>query len=169
MDLNSDITTRAATHGDLRSIAEIYNEGIADRIATFEITPRQTPDIERWLDSSYPVVVCLSNGKVVSFASSFPYSDRECYRGVAEFSVYVRRSMRGRGFGKPVMQKLIEECRSSGIWKLVSRVFPENMASRGLLKSLGFREVGVYEKHGKLNGVWKDTVIVELIIETNIT
>jgi phosphinothricin acetyltransferase len=101
---------------------------------------------------------------VVAFAASSTYRPREVYAGVAEFSVYVRREARGRGAGRAAMLGLIDAAETVGFWKLVSRVFPENAASRGLLRSLGFREVGTYRRHGRLEGAWKDTVIVELLL-----
>lgn len=166
--MNTLFETRLANKSDSADIARIYNQGIDDRIATFETSHRTPLNIEAWLDSGRTVVVCVSNGKVVAFAASFPYSDRECYRGLLEFSIYVDREFRGNGIGRATILKLMGECESRGAWKLVSRVFTENMASRNLLKSVGFREVGVYEKHGKLDGVWKDTVIVEYLIQSNI-
>lgn len=162
------IKTRLATRCDSEDIARIYNQGIDERTATFETSHRKPADVYAWFDRSTPLVVGVIDGGIVSFAASFPYSDRECYDGVSEFSIYVERDFRDRGVGKATLLKLIRECSSRGTWKLVSRVFQENTASRGMLKSIGFREVGVYEKHGKLDGVWKDTVIVEYIISENI-
>jgi phosphinothricin acetyltransferase len=86
------------------------------------------------------------------------------YAGVADFSVYVGREARGRGAGRAAVEALIEESTRRGMWKLVSRIFPENEASLALCRALGFREVGVYRRHAKLRGEWKDTVIVELLI-----
>ena len=164
----SEISTRAATISDSDSIAAIYNQGIEDRIATFETVPRTADAVRKWFDHVHPVVVAEHGQKIVAFAATFPYSNRECFSGIAEFSVYVERHMRGKGAGRAAMNLLIDECRKSGMWKLVSRVFVENRSSRSLLQSLGFREVGIYEKHAKLHGVWKDTVIVEYIIRENI-
>ena len=163
----SPITTRRAEVDDLSEIALIYNQGIEDRIATFETKLRKPADLEKWLDARYPVVTGLVQGTVVSFAATFEYSPRECYRGIVEFSIYVRRDMRGNGIGRPTMLALLEECANVGLWKLVSRVFPENVASRRLLQSLGFREVGLYENHGKLDGKWRSVVIVEYLIRYN--
>jgi len=81
--------------------------------------------------------------------------------GIAEVSVYVAREFRRRGAGRIALSELINQAKAKGFWKLVSRVFPENQASRALIRSLGFREVGIYEKHGKLDGRWRDVVIVE--------
>jgi phosphinothricin acetyltransferase len=150
---------------DAPAIARIYNEGIDDGIATFETRPRTAHDVEKWLGGRFPVVVVESDdGEVIAFASSSEYRPRECYAGVAEFSVYVARSARRLGAGRLAMELLIEQARAAGFWKLVSRVFTENEASRALLQRVGFREVGIYERHGKLAGVWRDTVIVERLL-----
>lgn len=162
------VETRLALFSDLDMISEIYNQGIIDRVATFEADHKTREDISPWLKSGYPVVVAADNHKVVAFGASFPYSSRACYRGIGEFSVYVERTRRGSGLGFLTMSSLITEAEKAGLWKLVSRVFVENTSSRILLKKLGFREVGIYEKHGKLDGKWKDVVIVELLIERNL-
>jgi len=159
---------RPAGPADAAAIARIYNQGIADRIATFE-TRRRTPDeVAAWFDGRHPVVVVEAGGRVIAFASTFVYRPRECYAGVAEFSVYVERGARGQGAGRLALEALLAEAERAGFWKLVSRVFVENAASRRLLASLGFREVGVYEKHGKLDGAWRDVVIVERLIPTSL-
>lgn len=160
----ADIRTRAAEPSDATAIARIYNEGIEDRVATFETRLRSADDILTWFDEVHPVVIVESDGDVIAFAATSTYRPRDCYAGIAEFSVYVSRKGRGHGAGKLAMQALIEEARRSGFHKLVSRVFPENEASLRLLASVGFREVGVYEKHGQLDGAWRDVVIVERLL-----
>jgi len=102
----------------------------------------------------------------VAFAASFPYSSRLCYRGIGEFSVYVRRDYRGRGAGRTALSALIEAAATRGMHKLTSRVFPESMASRALLKGLGFEEIGIHRRHGQLDGRWRDCVIVERCLVT---
>jgi phosphinothricin acetyltransferase len=106
---------------------------------------------------------------MVAFASTSNYRARECYAGIAEFSVYVARNGRGRGAGTIAMRTLIEAAAPAGIWKLVSRIFVENAASRRLMASMGFREVGIYEKHARLDGQWRNVVIVERLIPENIS
>ena len=155
---------RAATKRDAAAIARIYNEGIEDRIATFETRPRSAADVEKWMIGVHPVVVVEDGGEVVAFASSSTYRPRECYAGVADFSVYAARSARGRGAGRVAMEALMEAAAKAGFWKLCSRVFVENTASRTLLRSVGFREVGTYKRHVKLDGVWHDTLIVEKLL-----
>ena len=154
---------------DAGAIARIYNEGIVDRVATFETEPRTTADIEAWFGPDRVLVVAENAHRVVAFASTSNYRSRPCYAGVAEFSVYVAREARGQGAGTRVMQALLEQAEAAGYWKLVSRVFPENAASRGLLRNLGFREVGIYEKHARLDGVWRDVVIVERLLPRNLS
>ncbi len=156
---------RIAQPDDVDAIVKIYNEGIDDRVATFETRHRTVEDIACWFGGRYPVVVVEDEGQILGFASTSSYRPRECYDGIAEFSVYVARSARGRRVGAIAMQALIEEARKRGFWKLLSRVFPENQASLRLLRSVGFREVGVYHRHGKLDGEWKNVVIVECLID----
>jgi phosphinothricin acetyltransferase len=157
------LTTRPATPEDSQAIADIYNQGIADRVATFETTPRSVADILKWFDGVHPVIVAEQDGKILAWASASTYRPRECYAGIAEFSVYVAREARGKGAGKAAMLSLIEAARAAGFWKLLSRIFPENHASLGLCARLGFREVGVYHQHAQLDGMWRDVVIVELL------
>jgi phosphinothricin acetyltransferase len=158
------VRTRAARREDAAAIAVIYNEGIEDRLATFETEPRSAADVLGWLDA-FPVVVAEDgDGDVAAWASAPPYSSRPAYGTVREFSIYVARSARGRGFGRATLVALIAECEGRGWSKLVSRVFPENEASLALCRSLGFREVGVYRRHARLDGRWRDCVIVERLL-----
>jgi L-amino acid N-acyltransferase YncA len=156
--------TRRATPEDAAVIAQIYNQGMEDRTATFETTHRSAGDIRAWFEHGYPVHVAGVDQAVKAYAVAFPYRPRACYDGVREFSVYVAREARGQGFGKAAVIGLIDDAKMRGWWKLLSRIFPENVASRKLCAALGFREVGVYEKHGQLDGRWMDTVIVEKLL-----
>jgi phosphinothricin acetyltransferase len=161
--------TRDAAIADAAAIARIYNEGIDDRVATFETRHRTADDVARWFDGRHPIVVVVDDhGEVIAFAATSTYRPRDCYAGIAEFSVYAARVARGRGAGRRAMQALIEAAGAAGFSKLVSRVFVENAASRGLLREVGFREVGVYLKHARLDGVPRDVVIVERLIEANV-
>ncbi|MEA2345280.1 MAG: hypothetical protein QOF63_3449 [Thermoanaerobaculia bacterium] len=157
--------TRDAAADDAAAIARIYNEGIDDRVATFETRHRTADDVVRWFDGLHPVVVVEDDeGEVIAFAATSTYRPRDCYAGIAEFSVYASRAARGRGAGHMAMEALFTAARAAGFWKLVSRVFVENEASRALLRAVGFREVGVYERHGRLDGEWRDVVIVEKLL-----
>ncbi len=159
---------RVANLNDATVIAFIYNQGIEDRLATFETRLRSAEEVRLWFGGRYPIVAVEDGEEVIGFASASTYRSRECYAGIAEFSVYVERAARGRGVGRLAMQALLEAAEAAGFWKLVSRVFVENTASRALLRSSGFREVGTYEKHGRLDGVWRDVVIVEKLLPANL-
>jgi len=162
------ITTRLATPHDAASIAAIYNEGIAERIATFETEPRTTEQIAASLADTgarFPTVVAERGGRIVGWAGTGPYRSRHAYAGVAEHSVYVARSERGTGVGRAALAALCRGCAERGFWKLVSRIFPENTASLALHERCGFRVVGVYHRHGRLEGEWRDCVIVERLLD----
>jgi len=159
------VTTRAATANDAAALARIYNEGIEDRVATFQTEPRSREQMLAWFDGDHPFVVAEDGGEILAWASAHPYRPgRSWYDGVAEFSIYVARSARGRGVGRVTLQALLDESEARGYWKLLSRIFPENEASLALCRSLGFREVGVYRRHGRLDGDWRDCVIVEKLL-----
>ena len=159
---------RLARADDASAIATIYNEGIADRVATFETEPRTPEQIARQLADKgdrYPTVVADRGGQIVAWASAGSYRNRPAYAGVAEHSVYVARDARGTGAGRAALEGLIREYAQRGFWKIVSRIFPENTASIRLHERCGFRVVGVYRRHGKLEGEWRDCVIVERLLE----
>ena len=160
--------TRLATPADAAAIAAIYNEGIAERIATFETEPRTAEQIATQLRDKgdrFPTVVAEHEGRVVAWAGAGPYRARPAYAGVAEHSVYVARSARGQGAGRVVLDALCRAYAERGFWKIVSRIFPENTASLALHERCGFRVVGTYRRHGKLEGEWRDCVIVERLLD----
>lgn len=163
-----ELQARPATISDAESIAEIYNQGIEDRVATFETRLRTPADIEAWFGGVHPIVVVEHLGRIVAFAATFVYRPRACYSGIAEISLYVERDARRRGAGAFAMQAILEAAEKAGFWKLLSRVFVDNQASRNLIARAGFREVGIYEKHGQLDGVWRDVLIVERLIPANL-
>jgi L-amino acid N-acyltransferase YncA len=145
-------------------------QGIEDRVATFETELRSAEDQQACLQAiagRYPAVVAQTNGEIIGWAGAGTYRDRECYRGIGEFSMYVRRDWRCRGVGDQLVAALITEAERLGLWKLLSRTFPFNETSRALCRKHGFREVGVYEKHARLDGRWLDVVIVERLIFAN--
>lgn len=156
---------RLAILEDAERITAIYNQGIQDRIATFETEERTAETIRSWFTQPYPIVVVEREAEVVAWANASQYRPRACYAGICEFSVYVDRSARGSGAGHLAMSGLMDAAATRGYHKLVSRVFVENCASRRLLKHLGFREVGVYQRHGQLDGEWRDVVIVERLLD----
>ncbi len=163
----SSLRTRLATAADAAAITTIYNEGIADRVATFETEPRTSAQIAQQLADKgdrFPTVVIERDGQVVAYAGAGPYRSRPAYAGVAEHSVYVARAARGTGAGRAALDALCRAYAERGFWKIVSRIFPENTASLRLHERCGFRVVGVYQRHGKLDGEWRDCVIVERLL-----
>ena len=159
--------TRLAAAADAEAIARIYNQGIAERIATFETEPRTSAQIAAQLADKgdrFPTVVVERDGQVVAWAGASAYRSRGAYAGVAEHSVYVDRTARGTGAGRAALEALFRAYEERGFWKLVSRIFPENVASIALHERAGFRIVGTYRRHGKLEGQWRDCVIVEKLL-----
>jgi len=163
--VNETLHVRVAREDDGDAITAIYNQGIEDRVATFETRLRETGDIAGWFGGRFPCVVALQGENIVAFAATSTYRPRQCYDGIAEFSVYVAREARGLGAGRAAMHGLLAAAAEAGFYKLVSRVFPENTASLRLLESLGFREVGVYRRHARLDDAWRDVVIVEKLLD----
>lgn len=169
---NDDIRIRAATTADAAAIAAIYNQGIAEGRATFETRLRQPGEIAASIADSarHPVIVAVDAADVpLGWGSLSAYRPRDCYAGIAEVSVYLDGAARGRGLGRVLLDALVAQARMRGYWKLVSRVFTFNAASRAICRASGFREVGIYEKHGRLDGQWLDVVIVERLITENLT
>lgn len=163
----SALRTRLAGAADAPAITAIYNEGIADRVATFETEPRTPAQIAQQLADKgdrFPTVVVERDGQVVAWAGAGPYRSRPAYAGVAEHSVYVARAARGTGAGRAALEALCRAYAERGFWKILSRIFPENVASLRLHERCGFREVGVYRRHGRLEGQWRDCVIVERLL-----
>ena len=158
------LTIRPAADSDATAITAIYNEGIADRVATFETRPRRVEEIEGWLAGGLPFVVATAGGAVVGFARVAPYSDRGVYSRVGEHGVYVARAARGRRAGIPLLGALVAACEQAGFYKLTSRVFADNAASRAVHRAAGFEEVGIQRRHGRLDGEWKDCVLVERLL-----
>lgn len=165
------ITIRSASEADAEAIARIYNQGIEERGATFETAARSAGDIAPKIadGARFPLLVVEDGATVLGWAGLSAYRTRPCYAGIAEFSIYLDRAARGRGLGRQLLISLVDAARDRGYWKLVSRVFPFNAASRALCQACGFREVGVYEKHGRLDGEWLDVVIVERLIAENLS
>jgi L-amino acid N-acyltransferase YncA len=151
---------RPMTAGDWPAVTAIYAEGIATRAATFETEP---PDYSSF-DASHHAehrLVAVEDGLVVGWVALAPTSSRPCYAGVAEGSVYVAERARGRGVGRALMEALLASADSGGIWTIQAGMFPENAASLALHERLGFRLVGRFERIAQLDGVWRDTVLLE--------
>jgi L-amino acid N-acyltransferase YncA len=150
---------RALDEEDWPQVAFIYGEGIATGNATFEV---EIPSWERW-NAAHPSLrlVAVDGEQVLGWAALSPYSDRRCYRGVAEESVYVSAAARGRGVGRALLEALIARAEADGYWTLLAGIFPENAASLALHSSAGFRVLGVHERLGERDGVWRDVVLLE--------
>jgi len=146
---------------DWPAVEAIYAEGIATGNATFEAS---TPSFEEFDASRHADhrFVASEDGRVVGWAALMPVSARACYGGVAEHSVYVTETARGRGVGSALMERLIASARDGGIWTIQTSVFPENAATVALHERLGFRVVGRRERIAQLDGVWRDTLLLEL-------
>jgi L-amino acid N-acyltransferase YncA len=150
---------RALDESDWPAVSAIYAEGIATGLATFET---EVPSWEAWAAAHGSLrLVAVSGDEVVGWTALSPYSSRRCYRGVAEESVYVGAGARGRGVGRALLGALIARAEDDGIWTLLAGVFPENEASLALHASLGFRVLGVHERLGELDGVWRDVMLLE--------
>jgi phosphinothricin acetyltransferase len=156
---------RAATLADASAIAAIYNEGIAERQATFETRPRKAAEVAEWFEEALPFLVAEDeHGAVVGFTRVSAYSDRCVYSGVAEHAVYVSAAARGRGVGRALLEAACAAAERAGCHKLTSRVFTTNAASRAAHRAAGFEEVGVQRRHGRLDGEWRDCVLVERLL-----
>ncbi len=158
---------RLATQEDAPAICEIYNQGIADRVATLETELRTPAERAQWLaarGSRHPVIVAEDGGAVIAWGSLNPYSAREAYRFVADFSVYVERAYRGKGAGSAVLTRLTQLAREHGYHKLVLSAFPTNSGGMALYTKQGFRTVGIYKEQGMLDGKWVDTIIMEKLL-----
>jgi phosphinothricin acetyltransferase len=151
---------RELREDDWPAVADIYEEGVRSGQATFET---EAPRWERWDEAHLPGprLVAELDGEVVGWAALTPYSSRHVYRGVAEDSVYVVERAQGRGIGRALLEELVARAEADGIWMLQAGVFPENEASLRLHERCGFRRVGVRERIGQHEGVWRDVILLE--------
>ena len=158
-------SVRAAVADDAPKVASIYNQGIAARTATFDTDPVTAEDVASWLgDGRGPVLVAEIGGAVVGWARVIRSAERCAFAGVGEYTIYLDRGARGRGVGGRLLGALVDAAEAAGHWKLQGRMFTTNEASVALARRCGFREVGVYERHGRLEGEWKDLLIVERLL-----
>ena len=150
---------------DAQAVLEIYRQGLDSGEASFETEP---PAWDAWKRKYLPFcrLAWEENGELLAWAALAPVSARDCYRGVAEVSIYVAEGQRGRGIGDRLMSGLVEASESKGIWSLYSSIFPENSATRRLHLRHGFREVGIRERIARHNGRWRDTLILERLSKT---
>ena len=163
-DLPADVTTRAMTEADLPAVRDIYAQGIATRNATFETEVPALADLAaKWLPRHRWVAEAEVGGRsqVVGWTAVGPVSARACYAGVGETSVYVEESVRGRGVGKALLWRQVNEADADGLWTLQTSIFPENRASIALHRSAGYATLAVRPRIARLDGVWRDTVLLE--------
>lgn len=155
------ITVRPMTAADWPAVRDIYAAGIATGTATFETSP---PSWERWDGSHldpHRLVAVDEQGEVVGWTAVSPVSDRCVYAGVVEHSVYVHPGHRGRGIGTILLDALVADTESAGVWTIQTGIFPENTASLALHARCGFRVIGRRERVGRLGGAWRDTLLLE--------
>lgn len=145
---------------DWPTVSAIYEEGIATGNSTFE---EKSPQWGKWDKDHLPScrLVAKTGGEIVGWIALSPVSSRCCYSGVAEVSLYISKSARGKGIGKTLLNAVIKESEKEGIWTLQGQIFPENTASIATAKSCGFREVGFRERIGQMNGIWRNVVLME--------
>lgn len=170
------VTIRGAERTDAAAITAIYNQGIRSRGATFETRERLIEDVLAWFDlppepvsiPDHPFLVAEREATVCGWIHASVYRARDAYRRIAEYSIYVAEDSRGLRVGDALMTAFLPACERGGLTKLVARIFPENRASLSLCERHGFRVVGTYEKHGTLDGVWRDVVVVERLFPANL-
>lgn len=155
-----NFTIREMTPEDWDRVSAIYLEGIITGNSTFET---EVPSYDRWTAKHIDgcSIVACDGHAVIGWAALSPYSGRPAYSGVAEASIYVAAGHRGRGAGTLLLHSLIELSEGRGFWTLQAGIFPENMASVTMCKKLGFREVGVRRRIGRMNGAWRDVLLLE--------
>ncbi len=155
-----ELAFRPMKTADWNTVAEIYKQGIETGNATFQ---QEIPEWEVW-DKGHLTscrLVAMVEDEIIAWAALSPVSSRQVYSGVAEVSIYVNNMFRGQKVGTQLMKKLIEESENTGFWTLQAGIFPENESSLRIHASLGFRVIGYREKVGKMNDVWRDTILLE--------
>ena len=145
---------------DWLQVKEIYEQGIATGQATFETA---APSFEKWVSTIAANLCFVAEDEegIQGWCKISKVSDRCVYQGVGEVSVYVRDVSRGKGVGKQLLEAIIKESEAKGFWTLTAGIFPENIPSLRLHQSVGFRKVGIRQRIGKLNGIWRDVVLLE--------
>jgi L-amino acid N-acyltransferase YncA len=169
----ADVTVRRAEAPDAVRVAEIFNQGVEDRVATFETNPATVEDASRWIAEDVVIVAEVANingghehrRRVIAWAKAGPYTDQHhYYDGVREATMYVGREARRSGHGRLLLDALADAAAQDGAHKLVGKIFTSNAASIALVEGLGWREVGVHKRHGTLDGEWKDVLVVEKLL-----
>lgn len=159
--MSEPVTVRAMTPDDWDDVRRIYDLGIATRNATFETdTPAAEALDAKWIQGQRWVIIHA--GAVAGWAAMTPISTRECYHGVAETSIYIDTELAGQGLGKQLLAHQVEAALGAGFWTLQTSIFPENEASLAIHRKAGFRDVGRRERIAQLDGIWRDTILLEL-------
>jgi L-amino acid N-acyltransferase YncA len=156
---------RRVARNDGGAICDIYNAAIAERGSTFETEPRSAGDfVERADDARFPLLVADAGDGVVGWAGLSSYSTRPCYAGIGECSVYVDAAARGQGIGSALTEALAADAEGSGFHKMIGKLFPDNAACLRLVERCGFASVGLHHRHGRLDGTWRDVLVVERLL-----
>ena len=161
-----DYNVRHASHEDAGRVCAIYNAAIAERGSTFETEPRVAEDFSgRIAVERFPLLVAEAEAGVIGWAGLAAYSDRPCYAGIGECSVYVDSAARGGGVGTALAEEITVDARRRGFHKLLGKLFTDNAASIRLCERCGFSSVGLHRRHGKLDGEWRDVLVVERLLD----
>lgn len=166
--MSDTLIIRPAATGDAGRIGEIYDEGVAEGNATFATGPHTADERRAWLAARgdrAPVFCAERGGDVIAWSALAPFSRRPWFDGVAEYTVYVSRAARGTGVGRAMLRHLVAAAPGFGYWKLVGVIMAENAAGLALAQRSGFRMVGTYRGHGRLDGAWRDVSMVELHLD----
>lgn len=170
--LRPQLRVRAAEARDANDIARIYGQATQDQLATFENFLVTQEDRAHWMtehSGKYPLLVAELNGRILGWASLSPYQVRPRIEGIAELLIFIDRGYRRHGVGRELMRAIQSAGRAGGYHKLIGRFVAHNDAGRTLCRMTGWREVGVHEKHTRLDGRWNDVVVVEFLMAENLT
>lgn len=155
---------RPATPADAEAIAEIHNHGIDERVATFQTEAQSTDDAVARIENGLGALVAEIDGSVVGWAGAAPYERYPYYEGVAEVTVFVAAEARREGVGRTLLEALSARAEEAGRYKLIGKIFTSNEPSVALFRACGYEEVGVHRRHGRLDGEWRDVVVVERLL-----
>jgi L-amino acid N-acyltransferase YncA len=163
----SEPAVRPATPDDAEAVCAIYNAAIAEGGSTFETEPRSAIDFDERIGSKrYPLLTAEADDSVIGWAGLAPYSSRPCYAGIAECSVYVAPEARGQGVGSALAEALAAAAQDNSFHKLIGKIFTDNTASIRLCERCDFVSVGIHRRHGRLDGAWRDVLVVERLLAT---
>ena len=163
--MTAGIEVRRARVADAEAMARIFREGIEDRVATLQTQPPPPEALARLATASEPVLVADRKGELAGWAKVAPYDPvNEYYASVGEATIYVARALRGQGIGSALLEQLCAAAEAAGFHKLTGKVFTTNEASVALFEHHGWSRVGVHRRHGRLDGEWKDVLVVEKLL-----